>query len=112
MKLRMLEANQPEAKQARQEHWPRDPDLFDMSPDEVWAELHAQRARWRGPIEVEVDHFKVNLRGGMWTAEHKGVAVDSTRSVAQSHLAQCFCSIFSQHKSASFSHAMNTEHFA
>ena len=105
------EARQARVAQSGRQGLNQDRDLFDMDPDEVWAELGAQRAKWRGPVEG-CEHFKLNLRGGMWTAEHKGVAVDTTRSAAQSNLAVTFCDIYTQHKSASFSHAAYTEHFA
>ena len=106
-------AGQPGAAQPGEaQRPPRDTDLFDMDPDEVWHELQAQRQMWRGQQEQAVRDFKVHIRGGQWIAEHTGVAADSTRAQASSYIATRFCQLFAQHKSATFSHAMYTEHFA
>lgn len=89
----------------------RDVDLCDMDVDEVFDELKQFRANWQEREVAPHQHFKVSIRGGAWTAAHRGVAADSVRGEAGTTESQRF-QICELSKSATFSVSKYTEHFA
>ena len=58
---------------------------------------------------TEVADFKVQLRGGQWTAAHVGEAYDSFRSFAMKGDASRLCALFGMTATATFSIKLYTE---
>lgn len=54
---------------------------FDIEVDQVMEDLERRREEVRNPSSVR-QHFGWSVRGGAWTAAHRGVAFDSYRAAA------------------------------
>ena len=57
---------------------PLDEDML-RGVDEATELMRAEWQRSHGPVEKALTHFRVEHRGGKWTAQHRGVPVDSCR---------------------------------
>lgn len=66
-------------------------------------ELNARRTLWDAHGDIVCVDFRWKLRGGAWTAAHKGQAFDCFVAECANGLATKFCKQFSLLRSASFS---------
>ena len=57
---------------------PLDEDIL-RGVDEATEAMRVEWQRTHGPMEKALTHFRVEHRGGRWTAAHRGVPVDSCR---------------------------------
>ena len=72
-----------------------------ISSEEVIEALYERRFHWQGEGERCPD-FKVQLRGGQWTAAHTGMAYDSFRGFAMRGEASQICARFNMQSTATF----------
>ena len=103
----IVDADNPNSRQVApsrlaETRYKEDLDLHEMDADEVWEELRAQRESWRERAAHEAADFPVNIRGGVWTAEHTGEASDSVRAQASGETAVHFCELLRAHQICHF----------
>ena len=70
--------------------------------DSALEDLWARRVDLQGELARQGDHFSWNVRGGTWTATHKGMAYDSYRAFARNGAPQEWCSKVRLLKAATF----------
>ena len=78
----------------------------------VQRELEERRAEWAEAHAAEGEHFAVILRGGKWTARHRGRAFDVIAGEARTALAATWCGLYQLQKSVRFSIALYGEEAA
>ena len=89
-----------------------DADLAGMDAADVFDELHRLRETWQeGDDRLQRD-FKVAVRGGAWTAAHRGVVADSIRGEASNADSVSFCKAYRLPQSGTFSISKFTEQHA
>lgn len=94
----------PKAELPRSLHLDLARELDDDSLAAVFAEVDAIRSAWQsshGTAEEALQHFRVEHRGGAWTAKHKAVPIDCCRGIAASPAGRMF--LDSRGLAASFS---------
>ena len=76
----------------------------DVDPEAVIEALAMARALWEDKQDAtDVVHFAWSIRGGAWTAAHRGAAYDSFRSQAVTDRGKDFLRRHGLHQSATFS---------
>ena len=80
-----------------------DPLLHEVRAEDVFDALCAARESWEPPLGEAPSDFTWGLRGGVWTAAHRGSPFDSFRSQAKHNDARAFCARFHLTPTATFS---------
>ena len=94
-----------------------DPHDEDASDDELDAEdvmdiLQTMRAEWGAVVPDDWSkRFKCDARGGLWTAAHTGMAVDSIRAQCHSQAAKDWAKLYSLPLSATLSLRLYADEF-
>ena len=78
----------------------------------MWAVLEDTRAQWAEHHAWQGDDFRVTLRGGQWTAEHRGCVTDAVAAQASSDLAKKWVAAYQENQMASFSSLRYTQEIA
>ena len=81
---------------------PTDEVLFEVDAETVLEDLTLRREEI-DRADDGVQHFALGVRGGAWTAAHKGVAFDSYRAEAKTREAKAWTATWSFAASATFS---------
>jgi hypothetical protein len=89
-----------------------DGDLVGMNAADVFDELHRLRAAWKESDDRLHGDFKVAVRGGVWTAAHRGVVADSVRGEASNVDSIAFSKAYFLPQSGTFSISKFTEQHA
>ena len=79
--------------------------LEDEDVDQIWADLSARRAAWRGQEGEQMLHFTTQIRGGRWTKLNLGTEADCVAASASKGEATRFCLTYSLPRMSSYSFA-------
>ena len=85
-------------------------DLDDEAIAEAWATLQQKRLQWDTEGSAQGDDFKVWIRGGAWTAKHRGMAYDNVMASAKAGLPIQWAVKYKVGQSAAFSIPLYGEH--
>ena len=80
--------------------------VLDLDEDQVaaaWGEFRETREAWASDIPKREDDFKMTLRGGAWTFQHRGVAADAVMVSSATELGRRWTAAYAAPKMASFS---------
>lgn len=80
-----------------------------MSAEEVIQAMYERRFHWAGQDSQDAKDFKVQLRGGSWTQQNRGMCYDSFRGFAMKGLPEQMCSYFHMTSTSTFSIRTYTE---
>ena len=84
----------------------QDPRTLDLDEEQVaaaWGEFRETRDAWAQSLASSSEDFKVSLRGGAWTRQHRGVAADAVMASAATELGRRWTAQYSCQRMASFS---------
>ena len=79
--------------------------------DAVWESLDERRRLWAEGREYE-EYFYTSIRGGRWTATHKGLISDSICGQARGGIAREFCKCYAMNVMATYAFEKFGEHIA
>ena len=78
----------------------------------VWASLAEVRAEWAAVDMWQGDDFRMSLRGGQWTAAHRGCVTDAVAAQVASDTGRQWVSMYQEQRMATFSSLRYTQRIA